>query len=1409
MGRKQRQEDYFTSFNAAINYAERIEADAVVHTGNLFWSKSPRTEVIERCRERLKALANSDTDFYLLYGERDLKVRDLLDDFEQSGLLERLSARWNLVGDVAILANDATEDDPTVGYISPPDDAVTRFAALYDDLETATEFSNIRTFQNEVGWSVDALLLGNQDNPVQTEREGVAVVSPGPPEHIIGKSDIDQESPPPRYVFRYDVAPDSIEITPRKIHTRPVAGFRLELTSDQTASDIRGELPVDQLDGAAAILEVIGHRGPDSPSKDKVQSVVEEYAAFARVYDERTSVTANSDKSEQSQTGRMPSPVVTGLGATQPAQTGADVVSGGETATSQSKKSELEEQKSVSDIPGVGKQRAESLLGAGVCSISEVAESPLSNLRVGDSIGPDVAKQIRLAAREMCQYEGTPIKEIADEFDVDRPSLSDGYLDISTHPAGSTEEKVEAIRATVSDDESVMLMDTPSTFIRYSLYISGYRTPSSVAEASTSELTEVSYVTEETAEEARSAAKSILAHSEDSEIEASKVQSEPQRHASGVSDGRSETVPETHLVDSQTTRSPRFLRTELDKLDSGQNSSLDGTAIEKTLTEIKTALQSRLGGLEWFERFDWNNSFKTPYIGPENPGESSHVWLGLVDQKFDSLARASHSLQIEFGVDRSSRSAFYRRVIWGLFLGPWAPEGVTETIARNIQDHSSVLAQFLTDHDEYILVTRSGRLDSPTRTEIEAIASELDGGIVLTRNLEHADLVEIDLLNAAYQTLHQLIPIYWLLSDINDPPPLTRPNESDLTTEEDNTRHVMQWDEESLSAASTLSTQDVNESVELLRSNEYEKYEALALVQQYVKSMLECDGLFAIKGVGPYTGGELVTAGITDISDLQAVDTTEVSQKTDLSESKLKQIRDAARDNDKTSLDPGDPKLASRLTDSEPAQLAGNDSNEPQDGFMEETDKGRESPTETAVDLREVPSPEELSPPIQDPVTLADGTNVHPNYLTEYYESISSVQEVLEIVFQLEGTDIEPNNLSDPRVQYYLLIDACIEFGQVSNPFTGYGPQQNNRIDFTVDDYRKAFGDGETITDYQVINVERFSEQSREVIRQVPGVSPDKFVRPCLPGTTIPLPELPGSFEDLETAMQFLSQLPAYPPLQFEIGMSEQTIPIDGIYREYFGDLDPESTVDLSSLSSGQAPPIEGEVVKATPKSDAEAASKLVDYGKLSHYFRRVNAPSDSPADRNLGVLALEQYRPRSSSFETLQGLAKHGDEDAVEHFRPRVQDLIHRRFLHDSWKYDYITIYPGHEAGSLDPLLVNLARDGVVETDIIYTPLLERTETVARQREKSKEERQEVAITPSDSLRVRSNLNGESILLFDDICTTGSSLIAGSHLLLEAGAKRVVGVTLGMTPGGMRDKITEITEPRAVVSEVIAGGGR
>lgn len=75
----------------------------------------------------------------------------------------------------------------------------------------------------------------------------------------------------------------------------------------------------------------------------------------------------------------------------------------------------------------------------------------------------------------------------------------------------------------------------------------------------------------------------------------------------------------------------------------------------------------------------------------------------------------------------------------------------------------------------------------------------------------------------------------------------------------------------------------------------------------------------------------------------------------------------------------------------------------------------------------------------------------------------------------------------------------------------------------------------------------------------------------------------------------------------------------------------------------------------------------------------------------------------------------------------------------------------------------------------------LRRARDGAQQKELSAAERQENA-AHSYAVRASEAWRGKTVLLVDDICTTGASLAACTHLLLEGGAAHVIAVCVAVT---------------------------
>lgn len=437
-----------------------------------------------------------------------------------------------------------------------------------------------------------------------------------------------------------------------------------------------------------------------------------------------------------------------------------------------------------------------------------------------------------------------------------------------------------------------------------------------------------------------------------------------------------------------------------------------------------------------------------------------------------------------------------------------------------------------------------------------------------------------------------------------------------------------------------------------------------------------------------------------------------------------------------------------------------------------------------------------------------------PNQLSEYYEAFRSIRNAIETVAVMEESDLRPNDRTQPAIQYYQLIASILNLESLpSGEFTGYGPQQSNRVSFGMPDYRREFGNETWITDYQSISVAPFRESSQRFFEEHQLVeTTDALVRPVSPATNTPVPEIVETEEQLRDVIDILREFPAYPATPSDPNPSDKRIPVERLYEWTTTDIAETDTInvygyDISIIDDESLQ--DSPVTDATPTTKEEVEDFLIRYEKLTHLFRRIDPPNVVATNQAVPVFALDWYEPRSkadepSKFSTrLLSFAKEDKDVHTDHFRTRMRDLIHRRFLRDRWEYDYITVFPSHEAGRLSPPLVELARDAVLKTPVVYTPLLERTETTPRQRQRTHEERLEVAKYPKATLRVQSQLEDDTVIILDDVCTSGASLMAGAHLLRTAGAKRVIGLVLGITSG--RHDVQEISSPSASVSEIIA----
>lgn len=132
----------------------------------------------------------------------------------------------------------------------------------------------------------------------------------------------------------------------------------------------------------------------------------------------------------------------------------------------------------------------------------------------------------------------------------------------------------------------------------------------------------------------------------------------------------------------------------------------------------------------------------------------------------------------------------------------------------------------------------------------------------------------------------------------------------------------------------------------------------------------------------------------------------------------------------------------------------------------------------------------------------------------------------------------------------------------------------------------------------------------------------------------------------------------------------------------------------------------------------------------------------------------------------------------AVEEF---IHSLLSKITEESDASIEIVAAIPGHQAHSISQGLVDLTHAIADQLYIVAMPtLLTRTKTI----EKLSQGGNRSVLVHQDSMTVvgQHNVIGKSILLIDDVRTTGNSLTAGANLLLQAGAKAVHILAIGQT---------------------------
>jgi exonuclease SbcD len=104
-----RRQDFIDAFENGVERAIEHDADAIIHTGDLFHRRTPPLPQVNQCIDVLRQTAEADIPFLGIVGNHDRKMDDQwLDLIEHTGTAARLDSSPTMVADeVAVYGIDA------------------------------------------------------------------------------------------------------------------------------------------------------------------------------------------------------------------------------------------------------------------------------------------------------------------------------------------------------------------------------------------------------------------------------------------------------------------------------------------------------------------------------------------------------------------------------------------------------------------------------------------------------------------------------------------------------------------------------------------------------------------------------------------------------------------------------------------------------------------------------------------------------------------------------------------------------------------------------------------------------------------------------------------------------------------------------------------------------------------------------------------------------------------------------------------------------------------------------------------------------------------------------------------------------------------------------------------------------
>jgi very-short-patch-repair endonuclease len=158
-----------------------------------------------------------------------------------------------------------------------------------------------------------------------------------------------------------------------------------------------------------------------------------------------------------------------------------------------------------------------------------------------------------------------------------------------------------------------------------------------------------------------------------------------------------------------------------------------------------------------------------------------------------------------------------------------------------------------------------------------------------------------------------------------------------------------------------------------------------------------------------------------------------------------------------------------------------------------------------------------------------DEPRVEPNALAEYYELFRTFASLLERLIESEQTAYRAGG-DHPMNQWRSEVNDIVFGSGPAEDTPNYGEQQGSHNPHTMSEYRDAFGNGDTVTQYHSVQAEQLSGDDAAVLIEQQVINPDEHVfLPVAPNSRTPLPLAVSSEDELDEAVALLQEFPSEP----------------------------------------------------------------------------------------------------------------------------------------------------------------------------------------------------------------------------------------------------------------------------------------